>query len=368
MSLIDSFDAMPPEEEYARKKGLVNRHDEESAARKRSFEEKLERDKAEREVCMKNAADHAGAIGLVYSASDNNYYRIVSDIEEVAPPVAPEPPTPPQLPAMPRARDIVRSSAARSSKVMDVLGWVLSIPVGLFVGYGLASLTGLPIQRQPIYLVVGILVGIAAIIAIKLVFDKFWKHVGREKAMNRPYLWSAALATFITLFLVFVEAWLGAQALVMYSKRVVFDQNDALSQSTALPLAIAVSTATLLLSAISGFVKGADSLSEHDEEMRDYDLQVKAHDKEVERQQAVYRDQLSRWEQLKNEQKSAHEEQLSRMEIEKQEMDHYRKSADFQALLKYIGRINTLNVIIEESETSAKGDRISRGYEKASIK
>jgi hypothetical protein len=186
--------------------------------------------------------------------------------------------------------------------------------------------------------------------------------------MNRNYKALMAFAFVLTAALVFVEAWLGAQALVIYSKRVVFDVADALQMGTALPLAIAISTATLLISAASGFIKGSESLTEQDEEMKEHELQMRAHEQEVKRQQDEYRDSLTRWESDKQGRVLAHQERLARMEAEKQEMDHYRKSPDFQALLKYIGRINTLNLIITEEEEKMKGDRIARGYEKAAIK
>jgi hypothetical protein len=174
-------------------------------------------------------------------------------------------------------------------------------------------------------------------------------------------------ASILTGVLVLVEAWLGAQALVIYSHRVVFDIKDALQPGTAFPLAIAVSTATLLLSAAGGYIKGAECLSEHDEDIREYEFHLKLHEKEVERAQNEYREHMRRHDEQKQALLAVHQDKITRMDEEKEEMDNYRKSADFQALLKYIGRINSLNLIIEEEESKMRTDRISRGYEKATI-
>jgi len=367
MSLNGTHTKLPPEDDFSRKKAILDRYDEETASRRLSHEAKLAQDIEEREQCMKHASDHAGAIGLVYDAVGNNYYRIASEIEQPEEPAMPEPPAPPALSPTPRMKDVVRQGNGKTSKWLDGISWVLSIPIGIFVGYGLVTLTGLPIQRQPIYMWAGCLIGVAAILALKLLFDRLWRHVGKEKAMGHPIVGLVLFSGALTLALTMVEAWLGAQALVIYSHRVAFDEKDALQLGTAFPLAIAISTATLLLSAVAGYIKGTETLSEHDEEIREYEFLTRQNEKENERRQAQHREEIRRWEEQKQALNTQHQDQLTRMDAEKEEMDNYRKSADFQALLKYIGRINSLNVIIEEQEAKMKSDRISRGYEKAVI-
>src|SRR5262245_4496016 len=145
MSALHSYKSLPPEEEFDRRKAIVVSQDDSTIERQRAQDSKLDAMLEEREHCMKAACDHAGAIGLVYNAGENNYYRIAAEEEKVEMPPTPEPPAPPKVASPPRLGHEARQRAGKRSKFLDYLGWFLSIPVGVFVGYGLATLTGLPI-------------------------------------------------------------------------------------------------------------------------------------------------------------------------------------------------------------------------------
>lgn len=356
-----------PETQYEQKQGQLERHSAETKGRRLAHEERLRTLRNEREEAQKKACDHAGNIGLVYSAEDNNYYRITSHIpappklELPTPPAAPTPPTAPR----PSAADPRLAGAWATT--LKVISWVLAVPVGAFVGYGIATLAGFPIQRVPAYLVAGIVVGIALVVGIKILFEVMWTGQGRQVALGKATPASLIGSYLLTAGLVLIEAFLGAQALVIYSQRTVFEASQAIPLALAFPLAVAISSAALLISAFQGYQVGRNSLTADDYAERDYQRQLADHAKLVQKAESEYSAQLSRWESERLRLEAEHRNLLDRSEGERAEMEHYRKSPDYQALLKYIGRVNTLNLQIQEAEKLLTSDSIERGHEKASL-
>lgn len=339
----------------------------ESNRRKQKQEEELERLQAEHEECMKHASTHAGAIGLVYVAESNTYTKYVADIER---PVVPPPPLRPDLPE-PVKKQVPNTLSRGLSRFKEFLlndsHYFLAIFPGLFIGFGLLTLTGLPYQRDTYLLVVGLLIGVAVLLGMKLLFYHMWRALGQSRTKGDLNYVVTALTGLFTAFLVAMEATLGGVALVEFSKKVSFGNTATLSPAIAIPVALAISAPIVLLSAVRGWQEGKESLepstrhllAERVEETNFLALQSHIEDK--------YKVKLSDWEVERLRHEGDREKLIAAYEAQKDELEQYRKLPDYRALMQYISRINVIRKLLDEAQRKKTNDSISRGHEKASI-
>jgi len=401
--------------------------------------EEISRMKRERLDLQKRASEHAGNIGLIYRAEDNSFTRVVIvDSEPVLPerpvlamppspapelamekparPAAPERPTPPALEQVPRPAEIDQKWQ-QAVLWKSIVSWTGAVIVGLFVGFGLLTIAGLPYSRPEDrgFLIGGFLVGVAAIVGIKLLMDVMWSEAGRRYALHRlsppptpelrrevrnSNLAYLALAGLVSIGLVLVEGWLGGQAMVAYSAKASYDGNPTINPTTAILIAMAVSSATMLFSGFLGHQKGQRTLTHEDVRNRHYELAVKEHETRVGRVEQEYQAHLAdwqghqdrvtqlhqkwhdlevqavedyqkaheasleQWRERLNGTKQRHEEGMTDQAPRTEDLESFQKESDYRALCAYIGQIDALNHHIADAERRLTNDMISRGYAK----
>lgn len=331
----------------------------------KSMQNRLDSLYQERESCMLNAADHAGNIGLVYRAESNDFYRIVNADERPPLPPRPERPALPDPVAHPRTMESRTNHGG--SLAIEILIWALVVPVGAYIGYGLGTLAGLPMQRYPALLWVAIGIGMGAIAGMKALFHVLWKSQGRLKKIGEQTTAGFWGAMVLTALMCATEASLGGVALRLYSERTSFDASDALPYPTAVLLAVAVSTATLIVSAVKAYHDGQVNLSVEDQARAQYQKDVRERQEQLEHLEQRHKIAVQDWEQSVAVLDARHQKQVEMYESDKDEFSNYKKLPDYQALLKYIGRINVLTVQIEEAKSAKDNYAISRGHGKASV-
>ncbi|MCW5938584.1 MAG: cell envelope integrity protein TolA [Fimbriimonadaceae bacterium] len=334
---------------------------------KERLRQRLEQLKADREESMHAASTHAGKLGFVYRAETNDYIRMVSGAEV---PVAPPRPIAPPVPAAPQPPQ-VKPLGARSkswwSKTMDALHWLLAVPVGAFIGYGLGKLAGLITAREPYWFWLAIVLGVSLIVGLKLLLGKLWYGFGHKKSMERLKWYDVPLGLFATFTLIGLEAWLGGQALALYSRQNAMNSGEVLSFFVAFPMAIAISVGILLYSAVKGYQDGQAGLSEAELEERAHQRAEKIHRAEAERIDRQHQADLAAWSEEKQRHEAANEAAKRQFEAEKEEFDSVRKLPEYQALLGYVGRVSTLNILIEETKQDLDNYSISRGHGQKSV-
>ncbi|MBV6459030.1 MAG: hypothetical protein HONBIEJF_02169 [Fimbriimonadaceae bacterium] len=401
--------------------------------------------KEERLALQKKASEHAGNIGLIYKAEDNSFTRVVIvDSEPILPerpalalldepsphaeadaplplqkPVAPEPlprPAVPDLETVPRPAD-VDAKWQRAATWKSIVSWIGAAIVGLFIGFGLLTIAGLPYSRPEdrTFLIGGLLVGVAAIVGIKLLMDVMWSEAGRRYMLGRlsppptaelkkeaaaSSRWYLALAGLVSVGLILVEGWLGGQAIVAYSAKSSFDGNPTVPASTAILVAMAVSTATMLFSGFLGHQKGQRSVTHEDVRNRHYELALREHEvrtakrdaefqadladwqasqdrrleleqkrhdlelQTIEDHRRAHEESLEHWREKLNGSRQRHDDGLAEREPRVEDLESYQKQDDYRALCAYIGQIDALNSHIADTEKALTGEMISRGYAK----
>lgn len=316
----------------------------------------------------------------------------------------PRPPQPPERPSPPVPSNPDKKWES-STNIKSGIAWLGSIFVGWFVGFGLLSLTGLPYERDEdkanLYLFTAI--GIATVGVFKLVFDTMWYSLGRRQILGATDWKTPLLLTFLSTVLVAVEAGLGGQALVTYSARSSFQAEGTLPFGLAFLLATAITTPTVIYSGLVGYQKGQRSITQSDIDQRIHELKMRDYEEARQLQTRLFEHQMESWkatqdreqellelahntekERIKDIQSAhaealesyresslkAHEshelgvnERLSRLE----EYESFRNLPDFQALCKFIGLIETINLRIREVKQDMINDSISRGHGKRSI-
>ncbi|MCB0825683.1 MAG: hypothetical protein KDC26_05800 [Armatimonadetes bacterium] len=362
-----SPDRTHPANGYADTMQSRRHYEEESDRRQGAITEDIKRLREEREECMKLASNHAGAVGLVYVAKTNSYTKYISDIEKPEVPPAPSRPErpEPQLRKAPTRLSVIANKM--TNWFLNSAHWYLAILPGLFVGYGLTSLTGLNATRNPVEFAVGFLIGIAVLLGMKLLLYHLWHLAGRSKARSEATGLPITLASVLSGVLVMAEVFLGATALVQFSHRVAFDASQEMQFAVAFFVALAISAPIVLISAVKGWKDGSQELTEDDshELQRKYDEDH--HRALIEHVESKYAIQLSDWEKDRLRHESEREKMLQAYDQQKSDLESYRKLPDYQALMKYIGRIDTINLLLEETESIKTRDSISRGHGKASV-
>jgi hypothetical protein len=327
--------------------------------------QRLEQLKTDREESMHAASTHAGKLGLVYRAETNDYIRMTSGAEV---PVASPRPVPPPVPAAPQPPQ-VKPLGARSkswwTKTMDALHWLLAVPVGAFIGYGLGKLAGLITVREPYWFWLAIVIGVSLIVGLKLLLGRLWYGFGHKKSMDRLTWYDVPIGLLATFTLIGLEAWLGGQALVLYSRQNAMNSGEELGFFIAFPMAIAISVGVLLYSAVKGYHDGQAGLSEAELEERAHQRAEKIHQAEVERIDRQHQADLASWNEEVRRLEAANEAAQRQYEAEKEEFEAVRKLPEYQALLGYIGRISTLNILIEDTKKDLDNYSISRGHGRA---
>lgn len=293
----------------------------------------------------------------------------------------------------------------RNTNIKSGVAWLASVFVGVFVGFGLLNLTGLPWQRASDWLnLYGFLtLGVAAIAAMKLLFDAMWHEAGRRKALEHSAAFYSVTCTVVSLVILTVEATLGGTALVYYTQRASYQNQGGLPIWQMILLAVAVSSANLLFSAFVGYQKGQRSVTHEDLLRRHHEIELQEHEQLVreakeqhERDLKVWQEEVDRHEEIKRrlhemkldgmqDQRAAHEESLERWRAQVDsittshgeglaerlsrldEFESVRKLPDFQALCKCIGLIESLNLRIEELDRAATNESISRGHGRKSV-
>lgn len=316
-------------------------------------------------------------------------------------------PSPPRVPERPRPPAPVTPDAKweRNANFKSGVVWLASIFVGLFVGFGLLSLTGLPYQRPSDRLnLIGFLtLGVAAIAGMKFLFDSMWFEAGRRRALGTSEWHYTTIISIVSGFILLVEAVLGGQALVFYTQRSSFQNEGGLPLWQMVLLAAAVSSANLLYSAFVGFQKGGRSITAEDVHRQQYEIEVAEHLENVAEIKAAHERELRDWQLQRNQEievqqklheirlasiddhRQAHDEKLThwREEVTRATTEHgeglserstrtdefesFRKLPDFQALCKFIGVVETLNLQIEELRRALTNDSISRGHNRKNV-
>lgn len=442
--VIESID--PVQRRYAAERERKRGFSVETDMVRQAAKDDIARLKDARLALQKKASEHAGNIGLIYKAEDNSFTRVVIvDAEPILPerpalamptsaepfvesenpapmlqkPLPPEPlprPAVPDLETVPRPAE-VDAKWQRAAMWKSIVSWIGAAIVGLFIGFGLLTIAGLPYSRpedRP-FLIAGLLVGVAAIVGIKLLMDVMWSEAGRRymlgrlsppptaelkkeaAASSRAYL---ALAGLVSLGLIVVEGWLGGQAIVAYSAKSSFDGNPTVPASTAILLAMAVSTATMLFSGFLGHQKGQRSVTHEDVRNRHYELALREHEVRTAKRESEYQADLTEWQasqsrrqdleqhrhdlelQTIEDHRRAHEESLehwrerlngsrqrhddglSDREPRVDDLESFSKQDDYRAMCAYIGQIAALNAHIADAERMLSNELISRGYAK----
>ncbi|MGI8924462.1 MAG: hypothetical protein ACR2HJ_10565 [Fimbriimonadales bacterium] len=357
---------------------------------------------SERENCMKAAATHAGNLGMVYRADTNEYVRMRSGVPL---PEMPEPPAtlPDDDAAIGKAlaavdqverdalEDLDKQAAANGFETPPentkwyraIPEWLIGAVVGVFIGYGLGKITGLPVDQQPVLLGVFLVLGAGVIIGLKLFLHKIWEEYARAKRREASSPGMLIFYTALTAIFCLAEASLGGYAIVTYSKRVAFRQEDAVPYWMALLIAIAISTPILLYSAFKGHGQGIRSLTLEDERLRVEALNAKRQritderlrtQREAAQRRAAlveenYRSDQQRRLEARNKAAQEHDAECARRreecDKEREQFEYYKTAPDFEALLGYIGRISALNIRIEEESKHLTSFKIGRGYERA---
>lgn len=348
-------------EKDARRREILDRR---AAARERMFD------------AMRKAAFHAGNVGLQYDALTNNFSRAVVttrglDVENIledkpdAPPsdvgdpdvidaeftmptdeakpasVAPPPPVPtPVVPERPPVPEIRYADAHwhRNAAIKSGFAWFFATLVGLFVGFGLLTIVGLPYMRPTervnLYAMLG--VGVAAIFGMKLLFDTLWFEVGRRRELGQLRWPMVTGVSLLTSLLLGVEAALGGQAIVVYSIKSSFEGKGALPFWQGMLIAAAISTATLLFSASLGYQKGARSVTRedllrarYDEDMAEYRRQVQRIEEEQARaDQDKHRALEEERERIRRIAQRAEELETKRHDLDKKKLDYRAELAE----------------------------------------
>lgn len=351
-----------PEHDYRAKKQAQKDYAQETERLRRQRDTKIAELWQEREKYMKLAANHAGNIGLVYAAEQNDYIKLVAGVELPPPPPPVEPPTAPE-PAPPPPRPATAEQHGRLSGFMlKHLHWILAIPVGMFVGYGLASLLGLSLSRDPIFIAIGVVIGCSVILGMKVLFWHLWHFVGRKAGLQEATFLQYTLATLITILLVAAEVFLGGFALVLFSQRTLVQGQEPLSPLIATSLAIAVSTAIVLISAVTGYKSGYRDQDDRDHQETLYKQAVKHHQELEEHKSKLYAKAQEEYQLQVKKLEQARDLQLASYREENEKFDNYKQLPDYQALLQCIGWIKSIDVLIEAQEKQQTNTSISRGH------
>ncbi|CAN5563561.1 hypothetical protein BH11ARM1_BH11ARM1_13460 [soil metagenome] len=351
---IDPNDENPFEGRYNRVKAEARAFNAETERRKAEMNRERDELNEERKQAMMRASEHAGSLGLIYKPRLNSFNRvvIVDDLPSLAgdrpaftevdlttePPTIPASSEPSDAPIEPEATETVVATEPvakptitqnfrtlltqrpaqpeapprpevpkpqetdkkwhRNASIKSAIAWIASLFVGFFVGFGLLSLTGLPYKRSGdwVNLYGFLLLGVAAIVGMKLLFDAMWHEAGRRKGLKTSEWQYSAICTLVSLAILSVEATLGGTALAYYTKKASFQNEGGLPLSLMVLLAVAVSTANLLFSAFIGYQKGLRSVTHEDIQNRIYELDVKEREATKEELLAQHQRDLEAWE------------------------------------------------------------------------
>lgn len=348
--------------------GLPGDQFQETMARRREYdvetraevvrrEQRLEALKEEREQCRKDACNHAGNLGLVYRAETNDYVRMVATTD--APPLRSEPIEAPEPLAPPAPTSVLAKMGVRRSDRVELALWFFALVIGSFVGVGLVTLAGFNVYRQPWTWVAAPILGFTVMASLKLFLTWLWELMGRRDQLEGTNGKRLALAFGVTVLLCALEAWLGAQALILYSQRMAFEASEALSPATAFPIAVAVSTALLAAVSIRAYSNAPHSITDREIEESE---RRRALEREDEHWKKLETHRQERYRRSIERQSRLDEEAAKRYEEERQEFQQFKKQPDFVTLLKYIGRIGAINVQIAEEEKTLQSYKISRGF------
>lgn len=457
------------ERRYRESRRARDQYELESERRRQDYQKQIEHLLSERMEAMTLASDHAGQIGLIYHARSNSFARVIivndrpsldmerpmlnplvleddkagehalteapsegqsNSPDEHDPSEAPEmsesgeeaqacskltsempdllsTPKAPKMPPRPKAPLPAKPDEKweRNANLKSSVVWLASIFVGLFVGFGLLSLTGLPWQRPSdrVNLIGFLALGVAAIAGMKFLFDSMWFEAGRRKALGTAEWHYTTIVCVVSMFILLVEAVLGGQALVFYTQRSSFQNEGGLPLWQMVMLAAAVSSANLLYSAFVGYQKGSRSISAEDVQRQQYEIEVKEHQEAVADLKAAHEREMRDWQTHRDQEfeigrklhemrlasiedhRTAHEEKLTHYREEliratteheqghaersdrTDEFESYRKLPDFQALCKYIGVVETLNLQIDDLKRALTNDSISRGHNRKNV-
>ncbi len=367
MSSHNESDPSHPSQQYQRTLENRRAYEKESQRRKDQFDTRILKLIEDREECMMMASNHAGAIGLIYIAETNTYSKYVSDIER--PPVIP-PPNRPEIPE-PKKRTLPSSVSTFISKFkkwfLHDAHYILAIFPGLFVGFGLVILTGLPYQRIPGILPLGLLIGCAVLLGLKILLYHFWHQVGSMKAVRAESTLTTTLLAFLSLLLIFAEVALGATALMKFSEQTAITASERMNFWIAFLVAMAISSPIVLVSAVIGWKDGSQAMSPSSTETLRDKIDQEHHLAIQNHIESTYNVKLSDWEKSLLRHEDETRKLLEKYELQKAELESYRKLPDYQALMKFIGRIGVLTKIIDESKEMKGSESISRGFNKASV-
>jgi hypothetical protein len=332
-------------------------------------------------------------------------------------PVLPEPPMPPSPPEIDKKWE-------RNTHFKSSFAWFFSVFVGAFVGVGLMYLSlGEPKKDELWKFPAFVALGVAVIVTMKLLLDAMWYEAGRRRALGTATFWHTSYNVLVSLVVIAAENFLGAKALVKYAEKNTWSSASVPPLWQMLLVALAISTANLLLSAYVGYQKGQRSLTHedllkkrheleraqfdektrrelerHDLELEAYMLEKQRYDEEIARLHEMRISQLDkeaeeikRQDEIKalvhvhrleaiEDKKTAHQEALQRWREQNEaiksaqdagitersgridEFESYRKLPDFQALCKCIGIVETLNLRIDEFKRFIDNESISRGH------
>lgn len=367
MSNYYESDPSHPSHQFQRTVENRRAYEEESQRRKDVVDARISKLMDEREECMMLASNHAGAIGLIYVAETNTYSKYVSDVER--PPVIP-PPDRPEIPE-PQKRSVPNPMANILSKfkkwfLHDSHYWLALLP-GLFVGFGLVTLTGLPYQRNPVILPLGLAIGCAVLIGLKLLLYHGWHMVGSMKAVRAGSIAMTTLVATTSAILISAEVSLGATALVKFSEQTSITISERMPFVLAFLVALAISSPIVLISAVVGWKDGVQSISPVASETLKEQIEQEHHLALQHHIESCYNVKLSDWEKSLLRHEDETKKLLEKYEVQKAELESYRKLPDYQALMKLIGRVGVLNKMIAEANQMRNNESISRGFNKASV-
>ena len=221
----------------------LNKHDSSVAEKNDFFLDELRTLKNELRKNKLEASKQAGIVGLIYDPGKNCW----------------------KLPDDPAFVPITENNTDPNSNYR-IASYVISVLIGGFVGNSLFSLLG--ISKKTLEGNVSfwfmIFVGVAIMLSFKLLLETIWKGVGKAvklKEMSwKKYLFPIAVSLGIML----AELNLGAFALINFSIKTSFDASQHMSSQTAFLIAVAITSASIIISGVFGFQKGESSVTNAD--------------------------------------------------------------------------------------------------------
>lgn len=298
------------------------------------------------------------------------------------------PPAPPDLEYPKTASRPLIDVRSMLTTISSNWDYFLSIFVALFVGYGLGTLAGFNMNRFSLQQILAYSTGFAVIYGLKMLLRKMYYPIGRHRELRLRFsAFSFIAISILSLVLIILEAFLGANALVQYSIRASFEKSDQISLWIAFPIAMVVTWPLVLISAFKGYQEGRESITQQELRQQQAEREDEERKKEQERG----------WQLAEQESKHRREQDAERLKLEREKVQKYQsfldewrelkreeiearasevadKTAriynhpDYSTLLECVALIEIKKIEVTDKSKSINRYKISRGYTKLELR